>query len=127
MLINPITEILQSAGISKPKNADSNSLKELLDEKSLSLTEIIEELSMLVRGSQDDSIRLRGIDKALQLHGVLKDEVSQVPQVNIIIQAPGSEGPGAAFHQSNQESQIPTIFIPRSILPVEDYQVDANR
>lgn len=111
MLIKPITnaidEILKSSGVLKDPEK-GNALKAILDMKSLSIDNLVDELANLVQGSQDESIKFRAIDKALQLHGVGKEETSTIPSVTIIIQGAGQS-----------QSGIPEILIPRSVHDLE--------
>ena len=124
MLINntpsPINEILQAAGVIRAKSADEkNHLKEILNDSALSLEEVISELSNVVKGSQDESIKLRGIDTALKLHGAMKEEDKSVPSITINIQAPRE-----AASESEETYGIPSIFIPRALPHSEELKLN---
>ncbi len=130
MLINnsPISEILHSAGIIKPKsNEEGNRLKEILSDSGLSLEEVISELSNVVKGSGDESLKLRGIDTALKLHGAMKEEDKSIPQITINIQAPQARlADECGADESEETYGIPSIFIPRALPHIVDIR-EANQ
>jgi len=108
-LINdPAAEVLRSAGIirSKDDSSDKNELKRILDNNSLSLEEVIQELSLVARESREENTKLRALDTALKLHGAMDDEQVKIPQITIIIQP----------LNDSQRDPIPSILIPREVL-----------
>lgn len=103
-LMNPnIQKALQVAGLEKKKGEDS-SLTEKLNEENLGLSPLLGHLSDLILGAGNESTKMRAIEAALKMHGVLKDQAAPPPSISIIINDP----------QSTQFAVNP-ILIPREL------------
>lgn len=87
-LLNPnqIHRVLGEAGLTAKPEA---SLKELLESNGLGANEVLQELSFVMKGSENPSARMTAIKTAAQLNGLLANEDGvNIPIVNIIINDP---------------------------------------
>lgn len=82
-LLSPtqIKSVLKESGVRTKKE-----LQEILDSNGLGPDQVIEELGSAIRGADNSATRLRGLETALKLNGLLRnDQESIVPQVTIVI------------------------------------------
>lgn len=84
-----VQKALRAAGLTSDKKSDS-SLVEKLGEHSLSLDEVIEELSFLVRNTSNESLKKSALETVLKLHGALKEQAAPLPSITINISDPFS-------------------------------------
>jgi hypothetical protein len=88
-LIKPeIQKVLRASGLdtSEPSEAPQGSISEKLDRAGLSKDELADELSIIIKSSGNESLRLRAIEQALKAHGVLKEsQPVAVPSFTVII------------------------------------------
>lgn len=105
---DPASEVLKQSGILRPLSDanDKNELKRILNDNSLSLEEVIAQLSFTAHESRDETLKLRAIDTALKLHGAMNDEQVKIPSITIVIQPKDS---------SLSPDPIPSILIPREV------------
>jgi hypothetical protein len=94
-----IHAILSEIGISK---RDESSLTGNLSAAGLSLDNLLDQLSSISSTSQSDAIKLRAIETALKMHGVLKEQAAPPPSISITITDP-----------YGQTSSVNPILIPR--------------
>lgn len=101
--------LLESAGDKNKK--DSRPLSEKLDAAGLGLDETLEELAIVVKGTGNESLRVRCLETVLKAHGALKETPTASPSFTIVIN-------GAP--PLNPNLQIPTgvnpILLPRQLL-----------
>ena len=82
---NPIDEALRLAGLKKSGN--TTAIAKVLEENGLGLEELSEELASTIRCAESPSDKLRGIEMAYKMHGVMKDEQKvEAPQIVFNIQ-----------------------------------------
>lgn len=87
-LLRPeIDKVLKSAGIG---SFDETSLSKRMAEHGLGLGDTIGRLSDITENADSDAVRLRAIDTALKMHGVLKETGNVIVPVTIIINDPQS-------------------------------------
>jgi hypothetical protein len=83
---NPDSSAPGSPEILGQKSRKRN-IHKLLEDANLSPEEVLENLSSLMRSGETDGIRMRAVETAAKINGLLeKDEVKQDLTVNIIIQ-----------------------------------------
>lgn len=107
-LISPLpidtTAVLREAQrISKPPKANTKKedLQDLLDQNCIGSADVIDHLATIIRQGETEAIRLKALDTALKLNGLLQNDFQQiVPTVNIII-------------NSAKEYSVNPILIPR--------------
>lgn len=89
--MSALTNLLQKSGISEVSSSRENSpsktktLDNRLTEAGLSLDSTLWNLAEIMRDSESDAIKLKAIEQALKMHGVLKDNSNTGNVVNIII------------------------------------------
>lgn len=82
-LLSPtqIKSVLKESGVRTKKE-----LQEILDSNGLGPDQVIEELGSTIRGADNSATRLRGLETALKLNGLLRnDQESIIPNVTILI------------------------------------------
>lgn len=80
-----IQEALRQAGIVKDSSDAPTTVNELLDDQDLSLRQTIQHLADIASGADTSAVKLRAIETALKLRGVLKEQAAPPPTFNIII------------------------------------------
>lgn len=94
-----IHQVLREVKGSRPEG-NSTDLKQLLEGNNLSPNEVLDALASIMRGGENESVRLRAAETALKLNGMLdKNEGMQIPNVTILI--------------NNGDGGINPILIPR--------------
>jgi hypothetical protein len=79
--VQQVKRALRESGIS-----DKNEIQKLLELEGLGPGEVISELASVMRGADNSATKMRALDTALKLNGLLKnDEGVLAPTVNIII------------------------------------------
>lgn len=88
-LVEPagIRSILKESGIlSKGNPKDEKNLSSVLESSGLGLSEVLSRVRQLSEDGETDGVRLQANKMALEMHGVLRQEVSKViPSVSITI------------------------------------------
>lgn len=102
---DPASAVLKEAGLLRSSSGDKNALKEILNSNSLSLEEVIQQLSFTAHNARDETLQMKAVETALKLHGAMNEEAVKIPQITIVIQPSGNPN----------EGPIPSIFIPREI------------
>lgn len=100
-LLSPsqIHQVLRESKVPAPE-VGNRDLKGLLEDNNLSPNEVLDSLASIMRGGENESVRLRAAETALKLNGMLnKNEGMQIPHVTIII--------------NNGDGDINPILIPR--------------
>ena len=97
--VNQIKNVLKESGI----KAGSDDIKGILAREALAPDDLISELGSVVRGADSTAMKLKGIETALKLNGLLQTNNDGVgaPIVNIII------------HDSEFSQGVNPILIPR--------------
>jgi len=115
-LIKPeIQKILRASGldVSEPSEAPVGSISEKLDNAGLSKDELAEELSIIIKSSCNESLRLRAIESALKAHGVLKEnQPITVPSFTVIIK----NSAAASDETTTDTTNLNDILFPRASL-----------
>lgn len=93
---------MNAAGMSGSKKGTAD-IKELLDESGLSLEDTLGKLKELRDFSESEQTKIRINEAVLKMHGVMKEEGSSIPTINIIIQDP------------NAPAGINPILLPREL------------
>lgn len=104
-----IQDALRKAGIVKDPNEGPSNIQSKMNEAGMSVDELLISLRDTVEGADSSSVKLRAIDTALKLHGVLKDQVAPPPLVNIIIADP---------NPLKAEGGLNPILIPRKVIAI---------
>lgn len=106
-----IQAILRQVGLEKNTEAPG-SLTEKLDAAGLGLDDTLNNLSVIVNGTGNDSLKLQALRDVLKLHGALKENAApQIPSFQIIINDPSN------VHAATTETPaINPIFMPRQLL-----------
>ncbi len=108
-----IQQALRDAGLIKDPSDAPSSVNDLLDQEDLSLQQTIQHLSDVVSGSDTSAVKLRAIETALKLRGVLKEQAAPPPSFNIIINDTSGKDPSV--------NGLNPILIPRA-RPIEVIQ-----
>lgn len=82
-----VSRLLDAASLGTKKEGD---FKQMLDESGLSLSETLDSLRNLRDLSESENTKLRVNESVLKMHGVMKDEGSSIPTINIIIADPNA-------------------------------------
>ena len=86
-----IQAALREVGLSK---STEGTLSERLDQVDLSISDSLQLLSDVAHGTDNGQLRLKAVETAFRLHGVLKDQQAPIPHVTIVINDPdGPKGP----------------------------------
>lgn len=100
-LLRPdIQKVLRETGLA---TAEGGSISEKLDAHALSVDEILDGLSDVVHGADTSAVKLRALETASKLHGILKEQAAPPPSITIVINDPASAG------------QVNPILIPRQL------------
>lgn len=103
-MIRPeVQRVLEETGVI-PSQA-SKDLPSQLNNAGLGIEGLLENLSTLMVSSQSDHLKLRAIETALKMQGVLKDQAAPPPSVSIVIQ-----------DAAGQTQGVNPIFLPRELL-----------
>ncbi len=80
--VNQIKNVLKESGISS-----KDDIKSILAREALGPDDLISELGSVVRGADSSAMKLKGIETALKLNGLLRNDSdgAVAPIVNIII------------------------------------------
>lgn len=100
-LLNPsqIHAVLKETKLS-PNEEGERGLKGLLEDNNLSPAEVLDSLASIMRGGENESVRLRATESALKLNGLLNNnEGVVIPHVTIVI--------------NNGDFELNPILIPR--------------
>lgn len=84
-----ILEALRESGLAPDEK--TKGIAESLDNAGLSIPATLEVVSTLMHAGASDHIKLRAAESVLKAHGLMKDQPTQLPSVNIYIQ--DSEAP----------------------------------
>lgn len=98
-----IHQVLKETNLAKQPAAESSKFdfKDSLDRAGLSADEVLDSIGSVMRGGENDQVRLRAADLATKLHGWLQSDVGgNIPHVTIII-------------KDSQVGNINPILIPR--------------
>jgi hypothetical protein len=96
-----IHQVLKETNLAKTNSAESTDFKDLLDRAGLSADEVLDSIGSVMRGGENDQVRLRAADLATKLHGWLQtDQGGNIPHVTIVI-------------KDSQVGNINPILIPR--------------
>lgn len=99
-----IHQVLKETNLTKansPSESTKEDFKDLLDRAGLSADEVLDSIGSVMRGGENDQVRLRAADLATKLHGWLQtDQGGNIPHVTIII-------------KDSQVGNINPILIPR--------------
>lgn len=106
-LLKPdIQRVLQNAGLVKERS--DNDIVDILDEHNLDKQSLLRKLSDISEDAQNDHTKLRALELAFKLHGLLKDQPPVPTTVNIVINDPSEK--------SNKVVQsVNPILIPRQL------------
>lgn len=91
-IINPeIQRVLAAAGLpSRTPESPNSTLKESLDNSGLDITSLLSNLACIINESGSEVVKISAIEKALKMHGALKENQAPPPvPINIIINDPG--------------------------------------
>jgi hypothetical protein len=102
-----VQEALRQAGIVKDPDAEDDSVSAHLDKEGLSLKETIGLLGDVALGADTSAVKLRAIETALKLRGVLKEQVAPPPSFNIVFSSPDDRP------DSIGDIKINPILVPR--------------
>lgn len=102
-----VQEALRQAGIVKDPSTADDSVSGHLDAEGLSLKETIGLLGDVALGADTSAVKLRAIETALKLRGVLKEQAAAPPSFNIVFSSPADRP------VSEGEIKINPILVPR--------------
>ena len=104
-ILSPETNrVLQALNQNKPQESNST-LKDSLDNQGLGIDALLSELATVVFSGGSDITKLSAIEKALKMHGALKENQAPPPvPINIIINDP-----------HKPENSVLPILIPRGV------------
>lgn len=107
LISHNVQAALREAGIVKDPDAQDDTVQSHLDNEGLSLKETIGLLGDVALGADTSAVKLRAIETALKLRGVLKEQAAPPPSFNIVFTSPSDLPVG------NNSPKINPILVPR--------------
>lgn len=98
---------LREAGLVKDPDAIDDSVQGHLDAEGLSLKQTIGLLGDVALGADSSSVKLRAIETALKLRGVLKDQAPPAASFSIVFSSPND------IPNGKEPPKINPILVPR--------------
>ena len=103
-----IQEVLRAAGLAKDQPKTDAPLTEKLNAAGLGLSETLDEIASIVKGSGNEALRFRALETVLKAHGALKESIPPPPSFTIVIQD--------TLPNPSQTPSVNPILLPRQLL-----------
>ncbi len=108
-----IQKVLRASGLDNSIENDDSTISDKLNRAGLGTEQIADELSLLARSTNNESLKLRALETAMKAHGVLKESAPQVPSFTLVIQ---SNSETQVTSKYNLPAGVNPILLPRQLL-----------